>query len=148
MIHAYSLLIQDEKQIEVHVAAHPFDTAFMVTNTRFSTVQKSNNNQQFLGAEGKFKPYFDNQKCGMYRTYCKMTNHVVANCYRLIGFPVNFKFTKSKRLQPLAHNNATSVGPTTKNVQSVQGMDTGTSANLITQEQYSQLFQLHQEVKL
>ncbi|XP_059281111.1 uncharacterized protein LOC132034768 [Lycium ferocissimum] len=39
--HAYSLLMQDEKQREVHVAAHTSEAAFLVTNH-----QKFNNNSQ------------------------------------------------------------------------------------------------------
>ncbi|KAH0679337.1 hypothetical protein KY284_020422 [Solanum tuberosum] len=33
----------------------------------------------------------------LYCTYCKRTNHVRGNCYRLIGYPQDFKFTKGKK---------------------------------------------------
>ncbi|XP_019248718.1 PREDICTED: uncharacterized protein LOC109227985 [Nicotiana attenuata] len=47
--HAYSLLIQDEKQREVHVTSHPTQAAFMVSNHKFTGGQKSTNTQKFNG---------------------------------------------------------------------------------------------------
>ncbi|XP_019244311.1 PREDICTED: uncharacterized protein LOC109224181 [Nicotiana attenuata] len=147
--HAYSLLIQDEKQREIHVSVqHPSEAAFMVSTQKFNGGQKPANNQKFTGTEGRYKPNFDKQKGGKYCTYCKMTNHVVGNCYRLIGFPPDFKFTKGKRFQATAHSNASAVESDSNNTQSVQDLGNTSTGNVITQEQLSQLFQLLQEVKV
>lgn len=77
-----------------------------------------------------------------------MTNHVVGNCYRLIGFPPDFKFNKIKWFQPTTHNNASAVDSDSSNTYSVQDLGSTSSGNVITQEQFSQLFQLLQEVKV
>lgn len=79
-----------------------------------------------------------------------MTNHVVGNCYRLIGFLADFKLIKNMRNQAPAptHCNAAHVAPEQSIMQSGQNMEGSSLGNIITQEQYSQLFQLLQEVKI
>lgn len=62
--------------------------------------QRPNYDRKII-AEGKKNTF------GLFCCYCKRTNHTVENCYRLIGFPADFKFPKSKRLGPSAKNNAT-----------------------------------------
>lgn len=58
--HAYSLLIQDEKQREVHVSAHhPSKAAFMVSTQKFNGGQKPANTHKFIGIEGRYKTNFD-----------------------------------------------------------------------------------------
>ena len=37
-----------------------------------------------------------------------MTNHSIDKCYTLIGFPSDFKFTKSKKFQGNVRSNSTS----------------------------------------
>ena len=58
--------------------------------------------------------------------HCKKSDYTKAQCYRLVGFPANFKFTKSKREDPKA------------TVQNVTTM----SAPSISPEQYEHLLQL------
>ncbi|XP_060202806.1 uncharacterized protein LOC132631224 [Lycium barbarum] len=109
---AYSLLIQNEKQREVHMEAHPSQAAFMVTNQKYNNSGlKFNNNyqQKYGGNDGKFKGNFEKQNSGMYCTNCKMTNHNTNKCYRLIGFPPDFKFTRNRKTRYPAHSNASAV---------------------------------------
>ncbi|XP_059279569.1 uncharacterized protein LOC132033581 [Lycium ferocissimum] len=80
--HAYSLLIRDEKQRESH------DSQRYNYDKKPSYEGKGNNNNLFC-------------------TYCKKTNHTIGRCYRLIGFPADFKFTKSKKYPTSAKSNAT-----------------------------------------
>ncbi|KAK9079847.1 hypothetical protein SSX86_001520 [Deinandra increscens subsp. villosa] len=69
---AYSLLIQDEKQREIH-SSSPF---------------VSENSAMYVDS---------NSKKSLICSHCKKTGHHVSKCYRLIGFPKDFKFTKGKR---------------------------------------------------
>ena len=59
-------------------------------------------------------------------THCKKSGHSKSQCYRIIGFPQTFKFTKSKKEEPKIAANVVS---TTK--------DLG-----ITEEQYNNLLQM------
>ncbi|XP_059285816.1 uncharacterized protein LOC132039334 [Lycium ferocissimum] len=58
---AYSLLIQEEKQREVYMEAHPSEAAFMVSNQKYNNnVQRfaNNNQQKYAGSEAKYKGNF------------------------------------------------------------------------------------------
>lgn len=71
---AYSLLIQDEKQREVH------------SSPTFVSESVS------MNAKSGIKSIQENIICNN----CKKASHVASKCYRLIGFPKDFKFTKGK----------------------------------------------------
>lgn len=75
----------------------------------------------------------------MHCTHCKLTNHEIANCYRLTGFPSNFKFTKSKR-NPR-------VGRTVAQVETSQLPDGMSTGQYFSPEQSSRLFQPMQDAK-
>ncbi|XP_019236265.1 PREDICTED: uncharacterized protein LOC109216556 [Nicotiana attenuata] len=85
--HAYSLLIRDEKQREVHISHHPAESAFVAA-------QRSYGGQKVTPAK-KFN--METKKGTKFCNYCKKQNHTIENCYRLIGFTSDFKFTISKR---------------------------------------------------
>ncbi|KAH0764874.1 hypothetical protein KY285_000745 [Solanum tuberosum] len=89
----FSLLIQDEKQREVHMESSPFHGALSVSHQQVGHNQRFNNAQNFSGNQDG----------------------------RLIGFPPNFKFTKSKKDKFVAHS--------TSNVQGDQSPDVNASAN-------------------
>ncbi|XP_070026534.1 uncharacterized protein [Nicotiana sylvestris] len=110
---AYSLLMQDENQREIHVNPHfPTDgSSFLVRNQapqnhqtsngpQFYTQQKTGNNSY------KGKSEYKGKKNAQMYSYCKMTNQTIENCYRLIGFPADFKFTKGKKMQHTAKGNS------------------------------------------
>ena len=80
---AYALLIQDEKQREVQSAS-------TFINESASMNVKSGNNYQN-------KPNYDNKK-NIVCNHCKRTGHTASKCYRLVGFPKDFKFTKGKSI--------------------------------------------------
>ncbi|XP_059298128.1 uncharacterized protein LOC132050787 [Lycium ferocissimum] len=157
---AYFLLIQDEKQKEVHREAHPSESAFMVSNPRFSSgqrfannnTQKNNNNgarfgnnyQKYGWSDGKLKGNFNKQNSGLFCTNCKMTNHNVSKCYRLIGFPPDFKFTRPKKNRFQTHTNATSVVSDQNNNHAAPDGNFSTFRKQMTPEQHSQLVTLLQ----
>ncbi|XP_070029640.1 uncharacterized protein [Nicotiana sylvestris] len=97
---AYSLLIQDEKQRKIHVAQHPVETAFLAGNQQTYF-------QKYANGEGKFKANLEGKKSNLMCNYCKKPSHSIDKCYRIIGFPSTFKFTKSRKYNGGTHSNAT-----------------------------------------
>ncbi|XP_009803863.1 uncharacterized protein LOC107769543 [Nicotiana tabacum] len=94
----------------------------------------------------KFKAHFEGKKSNLFCNYCKKPGHTIDQCYRIIGFPSSFKFTKSRKFQGGAYSNQ--VMTSEDNVTTPTGTDTQSSGNPITQDQFSQLFQLLQLVKI
>ncbi|KAG5589887.1 hypothetical protein H5410_040401 [Solanum commersonii] len=87
---AYSLVIQDEKQREIHASPnYPGEsTSFLVGNVG------SRRFDDYKAQQGNFS-----KKSTMTCNYCKKVGHNIYQCYKLHGFPPNFKFTKNKRYQ-------------------------------------------------
>ncbi|XP_009602733.1 uncharacterized protein LOC107808656 [Nicotiana tabacum] len=90
--------------------------------------------------------------------YCKNPGHLVDKCYKLHGFPPNFKFTKGKRVA--ANVTAESEFPTESNSH-LSSPTPGTNSGAIvhyegqrsgvpglTQQQYTQLINLLQQSQL
>lgn len=46
-----------------------------------------------------------------------MTNHTIQNCYRLISFPSDFKFTKSKKFEEPVRSNVANASDESKVIQ-------------------------------
>ncbi|VFQ68470.1 unnamed protein product [Cuscuta campestris] len=78
---AYNLLIQEEKQRDIQPVSQiiPDHASLSVTKPSY----------------GYYKGKPDAKKT-LYCDHCKKPGHVVNKCYRLIGFPKDFKFTKGK----------------------------------------------------
>ncbi|XP_075080013.1 uncharacterized protein LOC142165336 [Nicotiana tabacum] len=116
----YSLLVQDERQREVYV------------------------NPQFPGQKSQlsdFKGRKNNLICSRY----KKPGHSVDKCYRIIGFPSDFKFTKTTKMQCGIRSNAIMTIAST-NVQLPFANQEGGSS--LSQAQFSQLIQLLQNVQI
>nr|XP_016442568.1 PREDICTED: uncharacterized protein LOC107767981 [Nicotiana tabacum] len=126
---AYSLLVQDEKQREVYVNPQfPGDfSSFLATHQNISG-QKSQSSD------------FKGRKNNLICSHCKKPGHSVDKCYRIIGFPSDFKFTKTPKLHGSVKSNA---------VLSFHAQPTGnTGGNPITQDQFSQLIHLLNNAQL
>ncbi|XP_070026075.1 uncharacterized protein [Nicotiana sylvestris] len=118
--HAYSLLIQDENQREKHVNTHfsgdgssflagsPQHTTQLSSGNQFSTQQKNGN------VANKGNNVYKGNRNAQICSYCKMTNHTIENYYRLIDFPTNFKFTKTKKFQCHVRGNSAAAMDQTK----------------------------------
>lgn len=79
---AYSLLMHDEKQREIHAYSQFLhESASMNANARFQMSQSSQSDSK------------KNVMC----SHCKKPGHHVSKCYRLVGFPKDFKFTKPRK---------------------------------------------------
>ncbi|XP_009768220.1 uncharacterized protein LOC107810325 isoform X2 [Nicotiana tabacum] len=140
---AYSLIIQDEKQRGIHnVTSYNQKAPQSVNpNQRYNfnnrTTQNFNNltTQNFNNQKG----YVDPKK--LFCKYCKKNGHVIEKCYKLHGFPQNFKFgNKNVRI---AANMLSSADP-----KSDGGPDTTLSPNTITPEQYKQIMNILQNVQV
>ncbi|XP_009762103.2 uncharacterized protein [Nicotiana sylvestris] len=131
---AYSLLIQDEKKGK-----------FMLHNTLSGNQQTYF--QKYANGEGKFKANLEGKKSNLLCNYCKKPGHSIDKCYRIIGFLSTFKFTKSKRYHGGTHSNA-AIMPEENTIFSANTMVENTAGKAITQEQFSQLYQLLQQVKV
>ncbi|XP_075087854.1 uncharacterized protein LOC142169833 [Nicotiana tabacum] len=93
--HAYSLLMQDEKQREVYVNSQfPRDSSSFMAANQNHTGQKFEN---FV-----FKGKKNNLVC----SYYKKPRHSVDKCYMIIGFPADFKFTKPRKFHGSVKSNA------------------------------------------
>lgn len=86
---AYNLIMQDESQkvqsslISNCVLAVQKLNILETTTTATALASLQNN---------KFKP----KAGGLYCDYCHLKNHTKANCYKLIGYPLNYKFQKKR----------------------------------------------------
>lgn len=87
------------------------------------------------------KENFEGKRNNIICNYCKKPGHIDERCYRIIGHPTDFKFTKNKRFQNGVQGNAVLTADDNAN-QSVANAERG-----ITQEQYNNLYQLLQQVK-
>ncbi|KAG5574659.1 hypothetical protein H5410_054793 [Solanum commersonii] len=85
----------------------------------------------------RFNRYPEAKKNTLQCSHCKKPGHSADKCYRIIGFPAYFKFTKSKRLR---FARFVDIFASTKASQS-------TSQKHITQEQYNNICHLLQHFK-
>ncbi|XP_023759855.1 uncharacterized protein LOC111908259 [Lactuca sativa] len=76
---AYSLILQEERQRGINTST-PINTDIIAMN---ASVENSAMSKKSLVCN-----------------HCKKPGHTKSQCYRLHGFPANFKFTKSKREEP------------------------------------------------
>lgn len=78
----YGILIQEEKQREIQAASHFTNDSVSMNASANVSIQSHNN----------FKGKNDGKK--IICSNCKKPGHPAIKCYRLIGFPKDFKFTK------------------------------------------------------
>nr|XP_016467727.1 PREDICTED: uncharacterized protein LOC107790323 [Nicotiana tabacum] len=141
----YNILLQDEKQRQV------------IPNTQFNSESASfnanSNINRFPSQLSSTKQYtqrvnFDssNQKSNTTLSckYCKKPGHTIEKCYKLHGFPPNFKFTKGKR----SGTAASAEGQISESSALYSPTDQSFLIPGLTKEQYSQLMQLLNQSKL
>ncbi|XP_070019651.1 uncharacterized protein [Nicotiana sylvestris] len=135
--YAYSLLQQDESQREAHFAAPNFSsdaTSFLVSPSASTTNRPFSQKVNF-----EAKKAAPNVSC----KYCKKPGHTVDKCYRLHGFPTDFKFTKSKKYASCVQTKSPSTTAVTTTSQHADS-----SAHGFTKEQYQHLLTLFQQVQM
>ncbi|XP_019228551.1 PREDICTED: uncharacterized protein LOC109209690 [Nicotiana attenuata] len=87
----YSILLSDEKQRQVSSASH-----FSSSSTSFNVGFSKQNFHSKLS--------FDSPKSCVTCKYCKKQGHTTEKCYKSLGFPPNFKFSKGTSLRKMASN--------------------------------------------
>ncbi|XP_070035260.1 uncharacterized protein [Nicotiana tomentosiformis] len=134
---AYSLLQQDESQREAQSPAPNFSsgtTSFLVSPASSST--NRNFTQKFNFETRKGTTSFTCK-------YCKKPDHSVDTCYKLHGFPPNFKFTRNKKSASCAQAENSAVVPANSFPQT-----SNSSAHGFTKEQYQHLLTLFQQAQM
>nr|XP_009780607.1 PREDICTED: uncharacterized protein LOC104229639 [Nicotiana sylvestris] len=78
---------------EIHATpVYPGDSASFNVATQSANFSKFKNNKEQKGMSQSKK---GNEICA----YCKKPGHTIEQCYRLHGFPTDFKFTNQKKFQ-------------------------------------------------
>lgn len=133
--HAYSLLMQDEKQREIYMNSHyPGNSAtFLATN------------QNALGQKSRYQES-KQKKTTLVCSNCKKPGHSVGKYYRIIGFPNDFKLTKTKKFQGNVKSNVVFMEGAQEQNEAHFGGE-GKAQHFI-QDQCSQLIQMLQNVKM
>ncbi|KAJ0587501.1 putative transcription factor interactor and regulator CCHC(Zn) family [Helianthus annuus] len=132
---AYSLVIQDEKQREIHAASmFHSESASMNVSSQIHSTQYSR---------------YDNKK-SIICSNCKKNGHHASKCYRLIGFPKDFKFTKSRRgaANMVGDEKDLSNQEFTNPFLSNDLQENAPTGPSITVQQYNELMQLLQRTQL
>ncbi|XP_059316433.1 uncharacterized protein LOC132067265 [Lycium ferocissimum] len=97
---AYAMLQHDEKQKE---ASSPIPS-FSNESASFSASSSHQNNprgfRQRIQFDSKksFPPFSSPQVSSLFCKYRKKSRHIIDKCYRLHGYPPDFKFTKNKKV--------------------------------------------------
>lgn len=128
----YSILLQEESQREIHSG-----TQFVAESASFHVNSSRMPTSQFVR-----RPGFDLKKTNLICNYCKKPGHIVDKCYKLHGFPADFKFTKSKRPSLAAQAEISTTGDSSNVISAavpVNQNSTDTPNVHITPEMYSQL---------
>lgn len=91
---AYSLLIQEEKQREIRFGSH-----FTSDGVSFNAGNTYNRNVTQIANRGKseFRKLF----C----KYCKKAGHIKEKCFKLHGFPNNYKGNRDKKFAASVQGN-------------------------------------------
>lgn len=129
VIQVYALMIQDEKQREFHSSTFQFMSDSASMNVK-SSRGHFRNNQEINQFKGNYEA-----KKNITCNFCKKPAHSANKCYRLIGFPKDFKFTKGTRI----------VAANASSFQSTNGEGTTQQANHVHSTNIQSLPQLSNE---
>lgn len=159
---AYNILLQDERQRQVSSPSQfrHYSSAF---NTHFSN--KSSPITKFPPTAGYPKQFnqrlnFDLNRANLVCRYCKKPGHLIDKCYKLHGFPSDFKFTKgvpsdskfTKGRRSAAHvelqGSPNSAGNQNSNANAQGVSESDSLIPGLTKDQYSQLMLLLQQTQL
>uniref|UniRef100_A0A1S4C6M0 Retrotransposon gag domain-containing protein n=1 Tax=Nicotiana tabacum TaxID=4097 RepID=A0A1S4C6M0_TOBAC len=133
---AYSFVIQDEKQREIHATpAYSGESASFIATNQQGSFRKFNENRMQ-------KTSFESKKYLGICSYCKKPGHNIQKCYRIHGFPADFKFIREKRFQGSAQANKASFS----NQENEEGSASGVQN--LTKENVAELLQLLQQVRV
>ncbi|XP_009618731.1 uncharacterized protein [Nicotiana tomentosiformis] len=127
--------MQDKKQREIHATPTNLgESASFVANQTGGGKKFNDYNGQKEGSDAK--------KYSRICAYCKKPGHNIEKCYKIHGFPIDFKFTKQRKFQGATQANNTF---TTNN--EGEQIVADSEAKLLTKENVAQLLQLLKQCK-
>ncbi|XP_075095451.1 uncharacterized protein LOC142173716 [Nicotiana tabacum] len=136
---AFSILIREEKQREVRPNNNlVMESTSLSANGPGNAKFKTNYNQR--GGSTGPNPYNSNKsnylpaKSQMFCDFCKKPRHTRDKCYRIHGFPQDFKFTKGR--------NAASAANVRVDCEEMEEGNQSKGLQSLTNEQYNQLLSL------
>ena len=98
----YNILLQEEAQREIHSGSN------FMTEAASLAVHSGTSGSYPSSAK---RPGVDSRKSNLQCNYCKKPGHLIDKCYKLHGFPADFKFTKGKRFAAQAEVSDRSPSP-------------------------------------
>ncbi|XP_075103874.1 uncharacterized protein LOC142178415 [Nicotiana tabacum] len=137
---AYSMLQHDEKQRESSPTP-----GFSNESVSFSIFSAPSGNQKSFSQRVQFESRKPGQGVGVSCKYCKKSGHTIKKYYKLYGFPLYFKFTRSKRSASCVHADTSSIEPS---VQAPLSQPGTSSTHGLSQEQYQHLVSLLQQTNI
>lgn len=105
------------------------------------------NSASYLATGNRFAGTGDPRakKSNLICSHCKKPGHTVDKCYRIIGFPSDFKFTKSKKIPGNVRSNIiVGSGEGTNDI----GLENNSQLNQLSKEQFSNSFNCFIKLKL
>nr|XP_016456703.1 PREDICTED: uncharacterized protein LOC107780652 [Nicotiana tabacum] len=138
---AYSILIRDEKQMKINSSSQPFSsdsTSFIANSNSNSGPNQPNTTRNFTQ-----RVNFEPRRTTLTYKYCKKPGHTVDKCYKLYGFPQDFRFTKGKRVAAcvqIESTNQTSPKPDSSQTEDIP--------HGFSKEQYAHLMSLFHQMQM
>ncbi|XP_070049888.1 uncharacterized protein [Nicotiana tomentosiformis] len=141
---AFSILIQEEEQRKVRPHSQlSLESASLNVHGQANSGFRTNYNQMGNNA-GNNAYRSGNRGPRLFCFYYKKRGHTKEKCYRLHGFPQNFKFTRSRNTASATnvHGGSQEILPREFDVADNRGQNQNHNAPNLTKEQYNQLLNL------
>ncbi|XP_019254985.1 PREDICTED: uncharacterized protein LOC109233555 [Nicotiana attenuata] len=160
---AYSLLLQEERQRSIQpTMISPMDSSSFNVSTQKSgqyTGQGRMNFNVTAGGGNKYNLAKENDKRNMFCSYCQRLGHTVERCFKIHGYPIGFKTNmqgnKPRKFQNSNFIQGNAVSTEEDGIDMQGNLNQGTQYNSvspsvvgISQDQYFQLMELLQQVKI
>ncbi|OIT27038.1 hypothetical protein A4A49_63573, partial [Nicotiana attenuata] len=133
---AFSILIQEEKQREVRPNNH-----LMIESTSMNALGPTMLSRNNIG-NNSYRGNYPSKRARLFCDYCKKQGHTRDKCYKLHGFPQDFKFTKGKNVASAANVHGGIEEMVSGGHSEMDVGDQGVGIQNLTKEQYNQLLHL------
>ncbi|XP_070047351.1 uncharacterized protein [Nicotiana tomentosiformis] len=136
---AFSILIQEEKQREVMPSNHlMMESASMNVSGLANPVFRTNYAQQRnTTGNNSYRGSYPSNRSHLFCDYCKKQGHTKDKCYKLHGFPQDFKFTKGKSTASAASVHGGPEGIVPRGCSEVGARNQSMGIQNLTKEQYN-----------
>lgn len=148
--HAFSILIQEEKQREIRTNNHLImeSTSLNVNgpgNNRFRT---SYNPQGNTAGQNTYRPTLQSNRSKLFCDYCKKQGHTKEKCYKLHGFPQDFKFIRGRNAGSAANVHGQCEEMQVCGNEDAECRNQNQNLQSLTSQQYNQLLNLLENFKV